>query len=108
MAPTALYAIGLKGWVQIRRCVRPPVRRYSEATHEYEVVDSTWEGPFRRNVTSRKTLHLKQVNWEGGRILTHLPTRSFNRHTLLRVKLHQSTLIPPLDPIVTFLTKEKK
>lgn len=108
MSPTSLYAIGMKGWVQIRRCVRPPIKRESTATHEYEVTEPTWDGPFLRNRTSRKTLHLKQVNWEGGRILTHLPIRSFNRRTLLRVKVGESALIPPTDPIITFLKKEKK
>lgn len=104
------YAIGLKGWVQIRVGLKPPHAIKTSFSLPIETVRGGFYSHFAQahigGVKEQKMLQLDQVVHEGGRVLYTLPTRRFNRLTSVRVKVGEVAALPPDGHILDVLGKE--
>lgn len=82
MTPKRLYAIGLRGWVQIRRSAKRPVERMSVG------VITVKGNPFT----------LRQVRFVGGHVVETLSARSFAQKARIHINPDQCLVIPKANP----------
>lgn len=82
MTAKRLYAIGLRGWVQIRRAAKRPVERVSVGVIHVK------GNPFT----------LRQVRFVGGHVVETLSTRSFAQKAHLHVNPDQCLVIAKSNP----------
>lgn len=83
-----LFALGWKGWVELRRARAMPVAECSQIQH---VIDPASLPYWAR----ARSLTLKQLHFKGGTFLASLPRRRFASLTRLRCPMGQVIPIPP-------------
>lgn len=84
----AVFALGWKGWVELRRARSAPQAECSEVIHQLD--PSTipyWQ--------RRKSVTLKQLCFRGGTFLLSLPRRRFAALTRLRCPQGSVVALPP-------------
>lgn len=107
------FAIGLKGWVQIRVAVKPPVAETSEATKTIQVKTLKYhpgEVDFEKHIYKQgwyepiiksKDVTMRVTIFEGGKVLQTIKTAKFSR--LLKVTVHEDAMMELLPEQVSAL-----
>lgn len=105
------WAVGLKGWVQIRSAAKPPRAVPSAFTYEVERMEGGYWDFYDRQLHGghlvKRQVKCEQVVHEGGTILYTLPTRTFNRLSKVRVKKGEVLALSPDDHILTVLKRKE-
>lgn len=93
-----VFAIGLKGWVELRHSKKPPTPKVSKATKEIErrvpfhaFVDNRWTV---RYITNKRPMILEQTYYAGGRPFAWIPTLAFKRLSKLSIKSDSMVEVP--------------
>lgn len=110
--PMRFWAVGLKGWVQIRSGNKPPrpitssslIPLEQQQGGYFDYWSQRWEGGFK----VKSVFKLEQVVFEGGRVIYTLPTRRFNRLTKLRVKKDEVVEVGAGEHLLAVLRKERQ
>lgn len=97
------FAIGLKGWVQIRVALKPPVAVSSEATRtimtktlkyipgEVNFEKHIYKPAKYEEITKPKDVVMRVTVFEGGKVLQTIKATKFTR--LLKITLHEDAMI---------------
>lgn len=86
------FAIGLKGWVQLRTALKPPREVITEAAIMVPEVRSRWvideANPWGHYVNSdiKKRINLKTTSFEGGRTVATIRAEKFARQLGIKLK----------------------
>lgn len=89
-----LFALGWKGWVEVRKAHKPPTAHCSEIQHHLDPASIPyWQ--------RTKSVTLKQLCFKGGRFLLSLPRRRFAAIT--RLSCPQGSVIPIPPPLANRL-----
>lgn len=111
---THLWAVGMKGWVEIRSAPSPPRKKVSETIKKIQYRDTRpvfypraqdgW-GEYRSsNKLVRRDLKLTVTTFSGGRVCATLKADTFARHT--KVRVGSGGLIELTPDMITVLTEK--
>lgn len=97
MRKSKFYAIGLKGWVQIRECQEPPQRLETVAFIPVKEEREVWDpkNSFYRYKTITVKRKLVNVVYEGGVELLTLSHPTFSRRLKMGVAEHECLMLTP-------------
>lgn len=98
------YALGLKGWVEIRYARRPPSPHLSEV--KYRCKEGGQHPLFTWDTLPAVTISLKQISFTGGKFITSFSRRKFTARTrlsvpfgtVLKLSKQMEETILPLNP----------
>lgn len=91
------FAIGLKGWVQIRKAMKPPVLVETSATKVVKGARKTWDTTLRSGWGDyaekpyKKRFVIKTAIYNGGKVIATLQTRKFSN--LFKASIREHALI---------------
>ena len=83
-----VYAIGMKGWVELRECAKPPKAKTTKSSRvmvKAHVYFDPYSGR-RMNKSCKTKVQLVSTIWEGGDVLTTITPQLF--YQITRMTLH--------------------
>lgn len=88
-----LYALGLKGWVEIRKARRPPQPHLSKVKLATPTDSVGWSHPYDGRYIPPHSW-IRQICFKGGRFVRSMRKRRFSALTSLKVPIGGVVLIP--------------